>query len=106
MVILFLIGVLMELTKKEIEHIAHLSRIEITETEKENFSSQLSDILNYVGQLDEVDTDMVEETARVGNLNNVLAKDEVCKSQITQKELLANAPDAHESYFKVKTVLE
>lgn len=96
----------MELSKAEIEHIALLSRIDITEDEKKSFSHQLSDILAYFEKLKEVDTEKVSETARVGELCNVLCDDEVCKSDVTQEELLSNTPDKLDAYFKVKTVLE
>lgn len=96
----------MDLSKSEVEHIAHLSRIEVTDKEKENFSHQLSDILNYVSQLEQVDTEKVPETARVSDLSNVLAEDKVEKSSISQAELMKNAPEVFDNYFKVKTVLE
>ncbi len=96
----------MELSKKEVEHIALLSRIEITDQEKENFSHQLNDILNYVGKLTEVNTDTVSQTARVNELQNVLAEDKVEKSVVSREALLSNAPDKFDEYFKVKTVLE
>ena len=96
----------MELSKSEIEHIALLSRIKITDHEKENFSHQLNDILNYVSKLQEVDTDRVPEMARVSDLSNVLDEDEIRKCSVGQEGLLSNAPDKLDAYFKVKTVLE
>lgn len=96
----------MELSKKEIEHIAHLSRIKITEKEKENFAGQLSEILSYVRQLEKVDTSKVEATARVSDLSNMFDEDEVISSELSKEKLMENAPEQFDGYFKVKAVLE
>ncbi|MDO8513684.1 MAG: Asp-tRNA(Asn)/Glu-tRNA(Gln) amidotransferase subunit GatC [bacterium] len=96
----------MELSREDIEHIAYLVRIEITDKEKNNFSGQLSEILNYVSQLESVDTNNVLETASVSGSSNVFREDKVILQDITPKELMSNAPELFDDYFKVKTVLE
>jgi aspartyl-tRNA(Asn)/glutamyl-tRNA(Gln) amidotransferase subunit C len=96
----------MNLSRQEVEHIALLSRIELTEEEKSNFSDQLSHILEYVGQLEKLDTKDVSVTSRVSDLKNVLADDKVMECQISQNDLLANVPKKHDDYVEVKAILE
>ncbi len=65
----------MAITKKDIEHIADLARLELTEDEKEKFVGQLSSILDYVAQLGEVDTQDVVVQYPVQGLSNSMADD-------------------------------
>ena len=69
----------MKLTKQEVEHIANLARLELTEKEKEKFSTQLSSILDFVKKLQKVDLSKVEPTAQVTGLLNVTRQDAVEK---------------------------
>lgn len=96
----------MRLTKEEVEHVARLARIKISESEKEIFSDQLSEILNYVGQLNKVDTTNVAATARVTEIINVMEEDCVRPCGLSREEILANAPEMQDGYLKVKAVLE
>ena len=92
------------MTKKDVQKIAHLARLELTEDEVEKFTGQLSGILEYIDQLNEVNTDDVEITAQVTGLSNVFRKDEVEKCAV-QAELLAQAPEVDEDEgVKVKSV--
>lgn len=65
----------MAISRKEIDHIAELSRLSLSEEEKDKFSAQLDSILQYVGQLDEVDTKNVDITAQVSGLVDVWRDD-------------------------------
>ncbi|MCF7812669.1 Asp-tRNA(Asn)/Glu-tRNA(Gln) amidotransferase subunit GatC [Candidatus Gracilibacteria bacterium] len=65
------------ISKKEIKHIAHLARLELSDTEVEKFTDQIGDILEFFKQLQEVDTDKVAETSQVTGLENVSRKDEI-----------------------------
>jgi aspartyl-tRNA(Asn)/glutamyl-tRNA(Gln) amidotransferase subunit C len=103
---IWFVGAFMSLSKSEIEHIAHLSRIQISEEEKEKFSEQLSSILDYVGQLEGLNTDDVSPMARVSELANVLDEDKISNYGLSQEEWLANVPVKHDSYIEVKAVLE
>lgn len=67
----------MQLSYEQVKHIAHLARIELTEDEVKKFTTQLTDILNYVSKLEEVNTDNVEPTAQVTGLENIMREDEV-----------------------------
>ena len=96
----------MELTKKQIDHIANLARLELTDKEKSLYGSQLSDVLGYFGQLDEVNTDGIEPTAQVTGLASVLRQDEVVDWDISEKHAaLKQAPESEEGQVKVKRVI-
>lgn len=96
----------MDLTNTELRHIAKLSRIEMNEDELVRFGEQITDILNYVGQLNEVDTSNVEPTARVTDTKNIWREDKVKICNIARENLLINAPEVQDSHIKVKAVLE
>ena len=97
----------MAITKKDIEHIADLARLELTEDEKEKFVGQLSSILDYVAQLGEVDTQDVVVQYPVQGLSNSMADDEARPSDEETRTLLLNAmPDRAGDFLKVKGVFE
>lgn len=91
------------ITIKEVEHVAKLARLSLSEEEKEMFSRQLGDILEYVDQLNEVNTDNVEPMAHAIPITNVMREDEV-KCEFTREELMANAPDEEDGFFKVPKI--
>lgn len=97
----------MELKRNEIEHIAKLARLDLTEKELEKYGKQLSDVLGYIDQLQEVDTTGVEPTAQVTGLTNAFSKDKVCiwDKQET-KEALKQAPEMEDNQVKVKRILD
>lgn len=88
------------ITKKEIEHIALLARLELTEVEKEKHTEQLNITLEYVNKLNQLDTSNVQPTAYVLPLQNVYREDKVTAS-LSQEEALNNAPLAEDGFFKV-----
>jgi aspartyl-tRNA(Asn)/glutamyl-tRNA(Gln) amidotransferase subunit C len=97
----------MQLTKKEIEHIAKLARLELTDAELEKYGGQLSGILGYIDMLKEVDTAGVEPTAQVTGLLNVLRDDAVKEWDESEREAaLKDAPDREDRFIKVKRVFE
>ena len=93
-----------KLTTTEVQNIAKLARLELGEQEVEKFTTQLSSILDYVGQLQEVDTDKVEPTAQVTGLKNVTREDVVDQLEI-QEKLIDCAPEKDGRLVKVKNVL-
>jgi len=92
------------ITKAEVEKVAKLARIEITEPEKEKFAKQLTNILDYVNQLSEVNTENVLPTSQVTELNNVMRADEIelYKDPVT---LVEKAPESRDGQVKVKSIL-
>ena len=95
----------MAITMKDVEYVAKLARLELTKEEKEKYSKQLGDILNYINKLNELDTSAVEPTSHVVAISNVFRQDEV-KPSLTNEEVLSNAPKKEKGFFKVKKVIE
>ena len=95
----------MKITLKEVEHVARLARLELTAEEKERMRVQLDSILSYIDKLNELDTSAVEPTSHVLPMTNVFREDEVMPS-LSQEEVLTNAPDRHEFFFRVPRILE
>lgn len=95
----------MKLSRAEVEHIAELAKLGLTEEEKEKFRGQLSAILEYAEMLQKLDTEAIPPTATVLPLQNVMRPDEVAPS-FSREDILANAPDAVEGCFRVRAILE
>ncbi|MFQ6057318.1 MAG: Asp-tRNA(Asn)/Glu-tRNA(Gln) amidotransferase subunit GatC [Anaerolineae bacterium] len=95
----------MRLSREEVEHIAELAKLGLTEEEKEKFSQQLSAILEYAQMLQQLDTEAIPPTAQVIALRNVMRPDEV-RPSFPREDILANAPAVEEGCFKVHAILE
>ncbi|SHF82722.1 Asp-tRNA(Asn)/Glu-tRNA(Gln) amidotransferase subunit GatC [Ornithinibacillus halophilus] len=93
------------ISKEQVKHVANLARLEFTEEEVEMFTEQLSSIISFAEQLNELDTDGVEPTTHVLDLKNVMRKDEH-KDWITKEEAMKNAPDQENGQYKVPSILE
>jgi len=89
----------------DIEKVARLARLELSEEEKVTFGSQLEQILTYMEQLNRLDTSGVEATSHAIPVYNVFREDEV-KPSLPQEEVLAIAPDEEERHFKVPRIIE
>jgi len=94
-----------KITIKQVEDLAKLARVGISESEKISLSSDMNAILEYVKQLEEVDTSNLEPTSQVTGLTNITREDDMIKSVLTRNELLCNTPDTEDGFIKVKTVL-
>lgn len=88
---------------KQVEHVAKLARLELTEEEKQKYSKQLGDILKYVEQMNEVDTTGVEPMSHAFDIVNVMRED-VVKYEQTKAELMKNAPDEENGFFRVPKI--
>lgn len=95
----------MEISQAQVEHVARLARLEVSEEEKTTFARQLSGILTHIDQLKEVETAGVKPTATVLPTDNVFREDEV-RPSLTQEQALANAPDQTDGFFRVPKILE
>ncbi len=93
------------ITKKDVEYVANLARLELTEEEKEKFTKQLGAILEYMDQLKKLNTENIKPTAHVLELKNVWREDEL-KPCSYSDSLLNNAPEKELDFFKVKKVIE
>jgi len=94
----------MAITIKDVEHIAKLAKLEFTDAEKEKFTHQMNQILEYMDQLNSLDTSNVEPLSHVIELSNVFRADEV-KPGVTTEEALKNAPEKNDKFFKVPKVI-
>lgn len=95
----------MRISKEDIEHIASLGRLHLTEREKELFGSQLSSILGYMEKLNELDTTDVAPTSHILPLSNVM-RDDVPGPSIPREDALMNAPDHTDKFFRVPKIIE
>ncbi len=95
----------MKITRKDVEHVALLSRLELGENDVAKFTGQLNAILDYIDVLNKVDTAGVEPTAHVLPLQNVMRADEA-RPSLPRELALANAPEREDGYFKVPKILE
>ncbi|MGM9572715.1 MAG: Asp-tRNA(Asn)/Glu-tRNA(Gln) amidotransferase subunit GatC [bacterium] len=93
------------INKQEIEHVAHLARLEIAEDKIEVFTEQMNNILEHISMLNKVDTDNVPPTYHVLPEKNVWRED-VVKPSLPREEALANAPEQENGCFKVLKVIE
>ena len=97
----------MKLTREEVEHLGRLARIALTDEEKERYATELSAILDYVEQLQEVDTTDVEPTSQVTGLEDVYREDvAVPQSREVMKEIIEQFPDREGDLLKVPGVFE
>lgn len=95
------------ISKKQVEHMAKLARIELIEEEKEKFTKELSSILDYVEQLKKVNTTGIEGVSQVTGLKSVVRDDESgIKNQELRDKILKQAPFKQSDYFKVPKILE
>ena len=94
-----------KITRKEVEHVARLARLELADEEKEQMTAQLDSILEYIEKLNELDTSQVEPTTTVIPMVSVM-RDDVVRPSLSQDEALANAPDREDVYFRVPRIIE
>jgi aspartyl-tRNA(Asn)/glutamyl-tRNA(Gln) amidotransferase subunit C len=95
----------MKLTRAQVEHVAQLARLGLSDEEKEALASELSSILEYIDQLEQLDTSAIAPTAQVGELVDVMRDDEV-EPSLGVEEALANAPSRDGNYFRVRAMQE
>ncbi len=94
----------MALTIKEVEHVALLARLSLSEAEKAKFASQLSMILDYAGRLNLLPTDGVEPLTHILPISNVMRPDDV-RPSMPREEIISNAPLAEEGQYKVPKII-
>lgn len=94
-----------KITRVEVEQVARLARLELTEDEKERMTAQLDAILGYVDKLNALDTSQVEPTTTVIPMVSVMRRD-VVRPSLDREEALANAPDRADAFFRVPRIIE
>jgi len=95
----------LKISREEVQHIALLARLGVDEADLEKFSVQLSDILENFEILQQIDTTGVPPTSHPVPLSNVM-RDDMPVPSLPQAEVLANAPQEEDGYFRVRAVLE
>ena len=91
------------ITIKDVEHVARLARLELSEDEKVMFTGQLGDVLAHVEKMNQVDTTGVEPMNHPIDFSNVMREDKKIYEN-TREELMQNAPDIEGDYFKVPKI--
>jgi aspartyl-tRNA(Asn)/glutamyl-tRNA(Gln) amidotransferase subunit C len=94
-----------KITLAEVEQVARLARLALTEAEKEKMRRELDGILTYIDKLRALDTTGVEPTSHAVPVTNVMRDDVPCPS-LPQSEALANAPDRQGDLFRVPKIIE
>ncbi len=92
------------ITQKEVEHVAQLARLDLSEAEKPLFADQLNHILSYVDQLQGVSTEGVPPTASDAHEEQVFREDSP-RECLSVEKALANAPESHNGFFVVPNIL-
>ncbi|NMA51616.1 MAG: Asp-tRNA(Asn)/Glu-tRNA(Gln) amidotransferase subunit GatC [Peptococcaceae bacterium] len=94
----------MRITGKDLERLAHLSRLEVAEEEKASYLHSLDAILEYLDVVNKLDTGSVEPAAHIPSLRNVFREDKL-QSGLAQERVLANAPEEQAGMFTVPRIV-
>lgn len=95
----------MSITREEIKHLAELSNFSLSDSEIDSLGSDLKRIIEYINQLDELNTDGVEPTFQVFEMENVWRPDEVQEFEADREALLSLTTESEDSQIKVPKVL-
>lgn len=95
----------MEITDELIDHIAHLARLSFKGEDKDAIKNDMNNIIDFMGKLNEIDTDHVEPLVFMSDGINVLRED-IAQQSITHEEALRNAPKKDSDYFRIPKVLD
>ncbi len=94
----------MKITREEVEHVAHLARLHLTPEEIDEYTRQLGEILDYIGELQELDTSEVEPTSHALQITNAFREDRVEES-LSNEKALANGPETEDGSFVVPRII-
>ncbi len=95
----------MSIKKEDVEYVAKLARLKLTEEEKQLYTKQLQHILNYMSVLNKVDTTNISPTFSVIEREGFLRED-IVKESLPIEDVLRNAPEKYKDFFKVKKVID
>ncbi len=95
----------MEITKKDIEHIANLSSLNLSEDEIDGYAKDMQEIISFVDKINELDTSDIAESAFALDSYNVFRKDEV-KESFDRELLLQNAPSSNGVQYQLPPIIE
>lgn len=94
----------MSISKKDVEHVAKLARLELTEEEKALYTEELNAVLGFMDTLNQLDTSDVVPTSHVLDIKNVFRED-VMEPSMEPEEVVANAPAAKDNQFRVPKIM-
>jgi len=94
-----------KITMQDVEHVARLARLALSDAEKERMRRELDGILSYIDKLRALDTEGVPPTSHAVPMRNVMREDEAVPS-LPQADMLANAPDRSGEFFRVPKIIE
>ena len=94
-----------DVSREVVEHVANLAKLDLSDEEIDRLQNEMGRILEHADKLQAVDTDDIEGTSHVIPMTNVYREDEVGQS-LTPEEVVANAPDSAEEFFKVPRIVE
>jgi aspartyl-tRNA(Asn)/glutamyl-tRNA(Gln) amidotransferase subunit C len=94
----------MKISKNQVEHVAHLARLTLTEEDLEKMTSQLDNILSYVDKLDKLDTHLIQPTSHVFSVCNAFRED-IVKESLPRQKALMNAPQENGEMFQVPRII-
>ena len=94
-----------KISKSDLEHVATLARLKLSDPEKRKFVQQMAAILEYFEKLDAAKTAGVKPIDQINKMENVTTEDKIGR-KLDRKALLANAPEQEEGFIKVKAVFE
>lgn len=94
----------MAITRKDVDYVANLARLELSEDEADRYEKELLDVLKFIDKLNELDTEGVEPMVYALEGGNVLRED-VLKESMDVEDVLANAPEREDDYFRVPKIV-
>src|SRR6056297_1517762 len=94
-----------DVSREVVEHVANLAKLDLSDEEIDRLQNEMGRILEHADKLQEVDTDDIQGTSHVIPMTNVYREDEVGES-LTPEEVVANAPESAEEFFKVPRIVE
>ena len=95
----------MEIKREDIEHIANLSMLNLSDEEITKYTESMKDIVNFANTINELNTEGIEESAFATEASNVFRKDEV-KESFDREELLKNAPSSNGEAYSLPSMME
>ncbi len=96
-----------KLTRRDVKHVADLAKLKLTEKETTKFLQQLSKIVDYVSELQEVDTSGIDATSQTTGLTDVTSKDNIDSARcLTPADALSGTEKTHNDFFVVPAILE
>lgn len=96
----------MSVTKDDVQYVANLARLQLTDEEAEGLKEDMNEILGYIDQLNELDTSDVKPLEHVTEITASKFREDQAKEPLSHEDALKNAPDADSDYFRVPRVIE